>query len=1576
MSFPSTQTAMQAVIDSLPVTEHRARIVEAIRQHPVVIVSGETGSGKTTQLPKFALEAGRGQPDPKTGRGGLVGHTQPRRIAASSVATRIAEELGTPLGTDVGYKIRFNEKTSPGTRIKLMTDGILLAESQRDRLLSAYDTLIIDEAHERSLNIDFLLGYLKQLVDGPRRHDLKLIITSATIDAARFAEHFGQPGKPAPVIEVSGRLYPVEIRYRPIEELGSGSGHGRLTGRDKADRGETAHRIEAAHTLDGGSTSGREKALSGDRMALTGAAKSGASRPLSERSRRRTDDEDETDLPSAVEAAVIELWQQKPGDVLVFLPGEREIRDCAEHLRRAQGRATAQRVGRGGMAQAEAQAALMLANAEIVPLYARLPAAEQQRVFNPGNAPRIVLATNVAETSLTVPRIRYVIDSGLARMLRYRIRGKVDQLLIEPVSRAAANQRAGRCGRVAEGVCVRLFDEADFLRRPAFTDPEILRSSLASVILRMSALGLSDVAAFPFLDKPSPKAIADGYALLAELGAMDERQRLTPIGKQLARLPVDPRLARMLLAGHRTGCLAEVLVITAALSVQDPRERPPTAQQAADQAHARFAVPQSDFLSWLRLWRYWQTQQAERKQRGESHRALAARMGKEFLSIRRLREWGDVLSQLTELVRGLGWKINEDEANPDAVHRALLTGLLGNVGHRLPEGPGWQGTHQQKFFVHPGSALAKKQGARERQAPDAGTAGQKKSGARWLMAAELVDTGRLQARTVAAIKPEWIESAAGELVKRSWSNPHWEKSSGKAMALERGVLYGLVLYNARRVPYEKIDPAESRMLMIRHGLVEGEWPEDTGFIRHNRKVVADIERLEHKIRRPDLLVDDEALTAWFDQQIPEDICSAKALMAWYKASVGAQPSLLKLSRDELLRKDAEGVDEARFPRLLRMHGVDFSLSYHFEPGASDDGVTLTVPLHALNQVDAERCEWLVPGMLAPKVAVLLKSLPQRWRRHLLPLADTADAFVDAWRDVPANTSLIDSLLGFLRQRAQGVRIAAADFRTENVPPHMQMNFKLINEHGRVLAVSRQLSQLRAAYGSQAQSAFQAQFTKVAAQMRLRQGLGDAARGPVVPAGRAAAAQVLKDHLAVKRMAASDPSAKSLSGASHPNPKGADVGGEGAQGHAAQVASTPKAGLSESSLNKLAAFGRLTQQAGAARDGQSRARSGQSARAGGSDQRAAKWQPGSTEQAGRALSGATGRIEQGGEARGGPRAETCQKDLATNQLDMVGSAQVDNGLEPGVEPALATPADAVGSPPLQTVAMLRAGERYTRWAVGALPELLEIEAKDGTTLIGFPALIDRGDAVEVSVFDDPSVAARQHRDGVVRLLMLSMSEAVKSLERDIRKNAGLELGFGQLPGNQAGSMALAAQLTKAAIYRSCLLNGVPQDGDAFEQALREGRQRMLLTAQAMMRLLQQIVDEHTLVRRKLNATKADKAVLDDIEGQLAALFPPGFLHRLDYEHLSHYPRYLKAIAMRLDKLRDDPARDRQQMAAMAPLLQRWRQWQRETGMRADRESESFRWLLEELRVSLFAQSLRTPVQVSVKRLSKVLDQRGS
>ncbi len=966
--------------ESLPVSARRDEIAAAVREHPVVIVCGETGSGKTTQLPKIlGALAGRGTR-------GLIGHTQPRRLAATSVARRIAEEIGTPLGVNVGYKIRFNEKFTPGASIKLMTDGILLAETLSDRELRQYDTIVVDEAHERSLNIDFLLGYLKQLVAGPRRHDLRLVITSATIDAARFAEHFGAPGRPAPVIEVSGRLYPVEIRYRSFDE-------------------------------------------------------------------EARDDDDETDLPSRIEEAIDELWRERPGDVLVFLPGEREIRDVAEHLRRAQARA----------ANARGSASLARGPVEVLPLFSRLSAADQQRVFSASNGRRVVLATNVAETSLTVPGIRYVVDTGTARVKRYRYRSKVEQLQIEPVSQAAANQRAGRCGRVSDGVCIRLYSEEDFAGRPRFTDPEVLRSSLAGVILQMKALRLADIDAFPFLDPPPRKAIADGYALLLELDATDAENRLTDVGRQLARLPVDPHVGRMLLAAHQGGCLREMLVIAAALSVQDPRERPMEAQQAADQQHRRFADEKSDFAAWVKLWDYWQQAIAEK----ESNRRLQQRLEREFLSPRRLREWADVHGQLSEAVAGLHWKPNAQPATYEQLHRALLTGMLGNLGFLPADEQQYQGTHQTKFQIHPGSHLA-------RRAP------------RWLMAAELVDTGRLYARTVARIEPVWIEQAAGHLIQRSYSEPHWERKAAQVVAFERGTLYGLTIWAQRRVHYASRDPKLARELLIRHALVAGDWDGELPFFRRNRQLVAEIEKLEHKIRRPDLLVDEEWLHDWFDARLPAEVTSGQQLERWYREAVKASPGLLELSRDELLRKDADGAGSDAFPRRLAMRGIQFALDYRFDPGAADDGVTMTVPIHALNQVDAARCEWLVPGLLKDKVAALLKSLPQKLRRHVVPLPECAQDFVARRapaleaREAPVRP-LLDGLIDDLRETRQ-LRVAATDFKLETVPAHLFMNFRLVDEHGGVLAMTRQLAQLRAEYGARAQSSFQQALAGIAARL--------------------------------------------------------------------------------------------------------------------------------------------------------------------------------------------------------------------------------------------------------------------------------------------------------------------------------------------------------------------------------------------------------------------------------------------------------------------------------------------------------------
>ncbi|MBF3758793.1 ATP-dependent RNA helicase HrpA, partial [Burkholderia pseudomallei] len=968
--------------ESLPVSGKRDEIARAIAAHPVVIVCGETGSGKTTQLPKICLALGRGL---GAGGAGLIGHTQPRRLAASSTGRRIAEELGTPFGEVVGYKVRFTDNLAPGASVKLMTDGILLAETQTDPLLKAYDTLIIDEAHERSLNIDFLLGYLRQIL--PKRPDLKLIVTSATIDAERFARHFGSDERPAPVIEVSGRLYPVEVRYRPIAD----------------DRPAAVRHAE-------GASSGRDRAKSAR--------------------------EAERDLMDGIVDAVDELCREGPGDVLVFLPGEREIRDAAEALRKHHPPHT-----------------------EILPLFARLSAAEQERVFKASNARRIVLATNVAETSLTVPGIRYVVDTGLARVKRYSYRNKVEQLQIEPISQAAANQRAGRCGRVADGVCIRLYEESDFAGRARFTDPEILRSSLASVILRMKSLHLSAIESFPFIEPPPGRAIADGYQLLNELGAVDDENALTPLGRELARLPLDPRVGRMILAARDQQALREVLVIASALSVQDPRERPVDAQEQADQAHRRFADERSEFLQWLRIWAWFEEAVAHKK----SNRQLVDACRQHFLSHLRLREWRDVHSQLLTVVREHGWRLNEADATFEQIHLSLLTGLLGNIGFKAEDEPHYLGARGIKFHLWPGSALVKKAG-------------------RWVMAAELVETSRLYARCIAKIEPEWIERIGAHLLKKSLSEPHWEKRPAQVAAFERATLYGLTIYHRRRVAFGRQDPARARELFIRGALVDGEFDTKLAFFAHNRKLLADIEQLEHKSRRQDVLVDDELIHAFYDQAIPAGIHTGAAFERWYRDEVSksGQPEdklrLLYLSRDDLMRHEAAGVTTELFPKRVTMAGVEMALAYHFEPGSPRDGVTLAVPLFALNQVDARRAEWLVPGMLKEKAHLLLKSLPQKLRRHCVPLPEYAAGFVErAGRERFGAGGLVDALIADVREQTQ-VATKTSDFKLETLPAHLFMNFKVIDEHGRQLAMGRNLAQLRAELGAQAQN----HFTTIAA----------------------------------------------------------------------------------------------------------------------------------------------------------------------------------------------------------------------------------------------------------------------------------------------------------------------------------------------------------------------------------------------------------------------------------------------------------------------------------------------------------------
>ncbi|WP_246072790.1 ATP-dependent RNA helicase HrpA [Extensimonas perlucida] len=1333
----------------------------AMQAHQVIIVCGETGSGKTTQLPKMALALGRGKCNAAPGqRGRLIGHTQPRRIAASSVAQRIAEELHTPLGEVVGYKVRFHDRLSRDASVKLMTDGILLAETQTDPLLQAYDTIIIDEAHERSLNIDFLLGYLRQIL--PRRPDLKVVVTSATIDAERFARHFASAQGPAPVIEVSGRTYPVEIRWRPFE--------------DSRDYG----------------------------------------------------------LNDAIADGVDALWAgNAPGDILVFLPGEREIREAADHLRKHLAHQP------------------LLRNAEVLPLFARLSQAEQQKIFAPHGQRRIVLATNVAETSLTVPGIRYVIDAGTARVKRYSFRSKVEQLLIEPISQAAANQRAGRCGRVAHGICLRLYDEADFQSRPRFTDPEILRSSLAGVILRMAALRLGDVAQFPFLDAPSGRAIADGYQLLSELGAVDEAGALTPMGEQLARLPLDPRVGRMILEARERQALDEVLVIAAALSVQDVRDRPLAAQQQADQAHAKFDDDKSEFSSYLKLWRWIhearggslptlpsaraqakQQAAAARQGRGAhaalpvtqrtlaaaaapsaapapaeaaahpthklSHRQYEALLRQNFISVRRLREWRDIHSQLLTVVTEHGWHLNTQPASYEQVHCALLSGLLGNVGVKSDEDDWYLGARGIKFYRHPGAHLSKKPG-------------------RWIVAAELVETTRLYGRGIAAIEPQWLEQLGSHLLKKQLLDPHWEKKRAEVVAFERATLYGIVVYSGRRVNFGKADPHAAREIFIREALVAGEWDTRLPFLAANRKLIAQVQELEHKARRQDVLVDEELIYAFYDQHIPPDICSGAEFEAWWRTASRAQPDLLRLTREELMRHEAAGITGNAFPRSVRLGGVDCAASYLHAPGDPRDGITVTVPLFVLNQVSEERCEWLVPGMLKDKIQALLKSLPQRPRSRFVPLPESA-ARLAALLGTPerfGQGSLIDALLREVREQTS-LDVQRADFKLDMLAPHLFMNFRVVDEHGRQLGQGRNLGALKAEWGAQARGAFQA--------------------------------------LAALRRAAPEPAAVPAPEKLEPNR---------------------------------------------------------------------------------------------------PQAKVQQAQAASKKG--VSAAPV------AARPSASAAAAAAPSPEQAA----RAGERYTAWTFGALPELMEIR-QGAQTLIGFPALIDVGDAVTIEVFDEPELAAAKHRAGLRRLFALQLRDALKYLEKNIPDLQKMAIAYLPL-GTQE---ELRAQIIDLALERAFLLEPLPTDAAAFARRLEEGRARLTLIANEVARLAGAILLEYASALRKLKDTKNAPEAVQDAQQQLQRLLPQNFLGATPWAQLAHFPRYLKAIVLRLEKVRSDPARDAAKLAELRPHEQRYWRLLAERKGRADARMQELRWMLEELRVSFFAQELRTPQPVSLKRLEKL------
>ncbi|AEV86205.1 RNA helicase [Actinoplanes sp. SE50] len=935
--------------EALPVSARKDDIAAAIRDHQVVVVAGETGSGKTTQIPKICLELGRGVR-------GQIGHTQPRRIAARTVAERIAEELDRPLGATVGYKVRFTDQAGEDTLVKVMTDGILLAEIQTDRMLRRYDTLIIDEAHERSLNIDFILGYLRDLL--PKRPDLKLIITSATIETQRFAEHFADAaGQPAPVIEVSGRTYPVEVRYRPLITT---------------------------------------QVIDDDEIR-----------------------EEPIDQIEGIAAAVDEL--PADGDILVFLSGEREIRDTADALTRKD-----------------------LRNTEVVPLYGRLSAAEQHRVFERHTGRRIVLATNVAETSLTVPGIRYVIDPGTARISRYSSRLKVQRLPIEAVSQASANQRKGRCGRTSDGICIRLYSEEDFDGRPEFTEPEILRTNLASVILQMTNLGLGDLAKFPFIDPPDKRNITDGIKLLEELGALQDR-KLTPIGRQLAQLPVDPRLARMVIEADRQECVAEVMVIAAALSIQDPRERPADRQQQADEKHSRFTDKESDFFTYLNLWRYLRQKQQELS--GNQFRRLCRA---EFLNYLRVREWQDIYAQLRQVVRTLELNFREDWESgvaPQPVHTALLAGLLSHIGLKDTDKREYLGARGAKFAIFPGSALFKRQ-------------------PRWLMSAELVETSRLWARVNARIEPEWAEKLAPHLVKHSYSEPHWDRKMGAVMAFEKVTLYGLPIIPRRRVGYGKIDPVVARDLFIRHALVEGDWDTHHKFFEANRQLLRRITELENRARRRDIAVDDEAVHALYDARIPADIVSSRHFDGWWKKARHENPDLLTFTREDLVNAGRDTVDPNAFPDAWLAGGVKLPLLYEFEPNSHADGVTVRVPLDLINKIDADDFGWSVPGFRKDVVIALIRALPKALRTSFVPVPDWADAVLDR---VPVRRGpLPDAIAGELR-RLSGTIVPRDAWRPDQVPDHLRMNFRIVNEAGEVVAEGRDLDVLRRALAPKVQA---------------------------------------------------------------------------------------------------------------------------------------------------------------------------------------------------------------------------------------------------------------------------------------------------------------------------------------------------------------------------------------------------------------------------------------------------------------------------------------------------------------------------
>ena len=1229
--------------EALPISVRAEEIVETIQKHQVVVLAGETGSGKSTQIPKLCLAAGRGVD-------GYIGCTQPRRIAARSVATRVAEELNAELGGPVGFKVRFSDHTRPESYIKFMTDGILLAEVQSDRALSAYDTIIIDEAHERSLNIDFLLGYLKRLL--PRRPDLKLIITSATIDTERFSKHFGG----APIIEVSGRTYPVEVRYRPTVA-------------------------------------------------------------------ESDDDARERDPTEAILNAVDELSEQdRQGDILIFLPGEREIRETAEALRKHHPPA-----------------------AEILPLFARQSAGEQDRIFKPGPARRIVLATNVAETSLTVPRIRYVVDPGAARISRYSPRSKVQRLPIEPISQASANQRKGRCGRIAEGVCIRLYSEDDFNNRPPFTDPEIRRTALADVILKMADLGFADtadtngqgIADFPFVEPPDPRQITDGYRRLRELGALDEANALTKLGRQLARLPIDSRIGRMVLAAGREGSLREVLIIAAALSIQDPRLRPMDKRQAADEKHKLWRDPRSDFLAYVNLWDWY-----EENRKHLSAGKLRRLCREHYLSWMRMREWRDIHSQILTTAKEHKLTLNPQPAEYDRIHRALLTGLLGHIGFK-EEGPQYQGARNARLTVFPGSGLFKK-------------------GPKWMVAAELIETTRLYAHCVAHVEPEWIEAAGRHLLKHGYSEPHWQKKPAQVAAFERCTLYGLTLVAKRCIHYGPIDPKESREIFIRDALVEGDYQTTAPFFAHNRRLMQEIADLEARSRRRGILVDEQTLYEFYDRRIPEGVYSGAAFEDWRKQAEAKQPRLLYLQRENVLEDRDHGVSEEEYPSKINVLGIKLTLDYHFDPGHAVDGVSVRVPLAALNILRPEPFEWLVPGLLKDKIIALIRALPKSLRRHFVPAPNFAQAILERLQDKMSEGGLTEAMARELHA-VTGVEIPADAWRMEQVPEHLFMNFRVLNDHGANLAEGRDLNRLQRQAGEQAKKSFAA----------------------------------------------------------------------------AKTATAHKTG-----------------------------------------------------------------------------GHTLERD--------------------GV----------------------------ITWDFGDLLERVEIR-RGGVRLHGWPALVDAGETAAIRVFETQTEAKAAHAAGLRRLFLCEAGSKAKYLRKHIPLSAQACMRY-----QAVGDCESLKQDIATAVLDSTLKTAEPLRAQAeWTQRRRQAEPQLMDQANKITITLEQVLERYLPIRKTVFGAVPPALLGEytDIRAQLDALIYPGFVSKTPWAWLQHYPRYLKALDKRLQRLEQEPEKDRAISREIAAL---WKDYQALAERKSGEELEQYRWLLEEYRVSLFAQALGTVQKVSANRVNSL------